>query len=70
WDLGLDEYFEGDGLCVIEWVKQLEDAVPLDYLELTIEKDSDDENKRTVVLQAFGEQAEDFKKRIEKRWEL
>lgn len=70
WDLGLDEYFEDDGLCVIEWGKQLEDAAPLDYLELTIEKNSVDENKREVVLQAFGKQAEDFKKRIEKRWEL
>ena len=64
WDLGLE------GLCVIEWGKQLDNAVPLDYLELTIAKDSDDENKRNVVLQAFGKQAEDFKKRIEKRWEL
>ncbi|MDN5810245.1 MAG: tRNA (adenosine(37)-N6)-threonylcarbamoyltransferase complex ATPase subunit type 1 TsaE [Tetragenococcus koreensis] len=68
WDLGLDEYFEGDGLCVIEWGKQLQDAAPLDYLELIIEKDTIDENKRQVTLKAFGPRAEDFKTRIEKEW--
>ncbi|MDN6639944.1 MAG: tRNA (adenosine(37)-N6)-threonylcarbamoyltransferase complex ATPase subunit type 1 TsaE [Tetragenococcus halophilus] len=68
WDLGLDEYFEGDGLCVVEWGNQLEDALPLDYLELIIEKDDADENKRKLTLKAFGTQAEDFKKRIAEKW--
>lgn len=69
WDLGLDEYFEGEGLCVIEWGRQLEDAVPLDYLELVIEKDPEDENKRLLSLRDFGPYANAFKKRIEDRWE-
>ncbi|KFN91894.1 putative cell wall biosynthetic ATPase [Tetragenococcus muriaticus PMC-11-5] len=69
WDLGLDEYFEGEGLCVIEWGRQLQDVVPLDYLELVIEKDSEDENKRQVTLRDFGPYANVFKKRIEDGWE-
>jgi len=38
-DLGLDDYFEGDGLCVIEWGNLLEASLPEDYLELILEKD-------------------------------
>ncbi|EMF0097405.1 tRNA (adenosine(37)-N6)-threonylcarbamoyltransferase complex ATPase subunit type 1 TsaE, partial [Enterococcus hirae] len=30
-DLGLDEYFEGEGLSVIEWGNLLEEALPEDY---------------------------------------
>ncbi len=37
-DLGLDDYFEGDGLCVIEWGNLLEASLPEDYLELILEK--------------------------------
>lgn len=69
WDLGLDEYFEGEGLCVIEWGNQLQDALPLDYLELVIEKDPTDQNKRELILKPFGAQAKVFKESIEKRWE-
>lgn len=62
-DLGLDDYFEGDGLSVIEWGNQLAEFKPLDYLELTITKTTTE--TRSVTLTAFGEQAEAFKKRIQ-----
>ena len=35
-NLGLDEYFEGDGLSVVEWGNLLEEALPEDYLELIL----------------------------------
>lgn len=68
-DLGLDEYFDGDGLSVIEWGQQLGEFVPEDYLELILTKTAD-ENKREVSLKAFGKQAEAFKKRIVTQWEV
>ncbi len=37
-DFGLDEYFEGEGLSVIEWGNLLEEALPEDYLELILKK--------------------------------
>lgn len=67
-DLGLDDYFEGDGLSVIEWGKQLGEYMPEDYLELVLSKDDQDENLRRVSLNANGKQAEDFKARILKAW--
>ncbi|MDT2601352.1 tRNA (adenosine(37)-N6)-threonylcarbamoyltransferase complex ATPase subunit type 1 TsaE [Enterococcus hulanensis] len=67
-DLGLDDYFEGDGLSVIEWGKQLGEYMPEDYLELVLSKDDQDENLRRVSLNANGKQAEDFKARILEAW--
>ncbi|MFZ1353412.1 MAG: tRNA (adenosine(37)-N6)-threonylcarbamoyltransferase complex ATPase subunit type 1 TsaE, partial [Enterococcus aquimarinus] len=40
-DLGLDEYFEGEGLCVIEWGNLLETYLPESYLEIILTKDAD-----------------------------
>ncbi|MBM7711248.1 tRNA (adenosine(37)-N6)-threonylcarbamoyltransferase complex ATPase subunit type 1 TsaE [Enterococcus xiangfangensis] len=68
-DLGLDDYFEGDGLSVIEWGQQLGEYLPEDYLELLISKDEQDENLRQIELLAHGEQAQRFQTRIMKAWE-
>lgn len=67
-DLGLDEYFEGDGLSVIEWGNLLEEALPVDYLELILEKSDTDLDYRYVKLQAYGEQSKAFKQRIVEQW--
>ncbi|STP29553.1 ATPase [Enterococcus durans] len=67
-DLGLDEYFEGEGLSVVEWGNLLEEALPEDYLELVLEKSDTDLEKRYVKLHAYGEQGSDFKKRIIEQW--
>lgn len=67
-DLGLDEYFEGEGLSVIEWGNLLEEALPEDYLELILEKSDTDLEYRYVKLQAYGEQSEAFKQRIMEQW--
>jgi tRNA threonylcarbamoyladenosine biosynthesis protein TsaE len=68
-DLGLDEYFEGDGLSVVEWGQLLGADLPADYLELFLIKDELDLTKREVKLVAHGVQAAAFKKRIESAWE-
>lgn len=67
-DLGLDEYFEGEGLSVVEWGNLLEEALPEDYLELVLERSDTDLEKRYVKLHAYGEQGSDFKKRIMEQW--
>lgn len=68
-DLGLDDYFEGDGLSVIEWGNFLGVFLPEDYLELTIVKDETDLEKRYVTFKAFGPQGTAFQKRIMDQWE-
>lgn len=36
YDAGLDEYFQREGVCMIEWSKVIEDALPKDRIEFEI----------------------------------
>ena len=48
-DLGFDEYFYGDGVCLIEWAEIVKDAIPENAIWITIEKDlSKGENYRII----------------------
>lgn len=69
-DLGLDEYFEGDGLSVIEWGNLLENNLPEVYLEIVLTKDEEDMNKRYVDFHAKGMEARAFQTRIEEQWRI
>ena len=55
-DLGYEEYFYGQGVCLIEWGSLIEELLPNDTIYVTIEKDLEkgfDYRKITVT--------EDFK---------
>ena len=39
-DLGYEEYFYGDGVCLIEWGRLIEELLPDDTIYVTIEKDN------------------------------
>jgi hypothetical protein len=39
WDLGLEEYLSGDGVCVIEWADQAEEIFPEDALWINMDYD-------------------------------
>ena len=40
-EIGYEDYFYGDGLCMIEWANLIEEILPLSRKEITIEKDLD-----------------------------
>ena len=56
-DLGLEEYFEGDGVSVVEWPDFLGEAMPEDYLLIHFLKDPDDDNRRTLTFEPVGPRA-------------
>lgn len=37
-DLGLDDYFESDSLCLMEWPENVEPLLPDDLVDVTIEE--------------------------------
>lgn len=39
-ELGYEDYFFGDGVCLIEWASLIRDLIPEDAWEILIEKDS------------------------------
>ena len=38
-EIGYQDYFYGDGLCMIEWAELIEEILPKDARHITIEKD-------------------------------
>lgn len=40
-EIGYEDYFYGEGVCLIEWANLIEDILPENILTITIEKDLD-----------------------------
>lgn len=47
-DLGVEEYFEAGGVCLIEWADRVADCLPIDHLELRFEVLGPSERRITV----------------------
>ncbi len=50
YEIGIDEYFSGDGLCFIEWPEKIEELLPEDIIKVTITPTED--GSREVKIQA------------------
>jgi tRNA threonylcarbamoyladenosine biosynthesis protein TsaE len=51
-DLGFDEYFNGDGVCVVEWADKADLYWPADHLNIRLKILS--ETKRGLLFTAVG----------------
>lgn len=60
-DLGLEEYFDGDGVSVVEWAEFVEDELPADFLAIHFKRTSDD-NTRILELEPHGSHFEQIVK--------
>ena len=49
YNIGGDEYFN-KGICIIEWGEIIEDALPEKYTKITFERDLENENYRTLII--------------------
>lgn len=38
YEVGCDEYFLGNGVCLVEWAELIQDMIPKGYTQITIEK--------------------------------
>ena len=63
-DLGLEEYFDGDGISVVEWAQFVADELPADYLSLTFTRMAV-ETERQVSIVAHGARFE----RLVEEWQ-
>jgi tRNA threonylcarbamoyladenosine biosynthesis protein TsaE len=61
-DLGFDEYFEGDGVTVVEWAHLIEEQLPKELL--TIYLYHEDNDNRKIVLDPRGKRYEQLCKEI------
>ncbi|WP_281676974.1 tRNA (adenosine(37)-N6)-threonylcarbamoyltransferase complex ATPase subunit type 1 TsaE [Eggerthia catenaformis] len=51
-DLGFEEIFDDEGVCVIEWAEFIEEILPAERLEISIEKK--DDNSRELQFVSKG----------------
>ena len=56
-DIGLLDYFNKDGICLIEWAEMLEEDLPEERLDITFKLI--DEDTRVLVLTPHGQKYED-----------
>lgn len=49
-DIGFDEYIDGDGVSVIEWAELIEDILPENRYNITINK-TDEEDVREITVE-------------------
>lgn len=64
-DLGLEEYFEAEGVSVVEWGQMIAEELPSSYLEIILSYQVT-EDSRKLVLKPVGQRAADLVSRIEK----
>ncbi|HLU22721.1 tRNA (adenosine(37)-N6)-threonylcarbamoyltransferase complex ATPase subunit type 1 TsaE [Lederbergia graminis] len=55
-DLGIDEYFYGNGVTVVEWAHLIKEQLPDEYLEIRLYHEGDDQRK--LVLEPHGDRYE------------
>lgn len=63
-DIGIEDYYEQDGVTVIEWAENIPSWLPDNYLQIKISRSG--ENARELVLTAQGEEAGRLCREIEK----
>ncbi|ABQ26498.1 tRNA (adenosine(37)-N6)-threonylcarbamoyltransferase complex ATPase subunit type 1 TsaE [Geotalea uraniireducens] len=54
-DLGFEEYFYGNGVCLVEWAERLKDALPEEHLEVVLTHAGNEQ--RCLTFTPSGERA-------------
>ncbi len=52
-DIGLEEFIEGEGVCVVEWPQYIQEWIPNRYLKISLEHGG--EQKRCLKVDCFDE---------------
>ena len=61
-DIGIEEYFNKKGVCIIEWSDLIEDILPKNRLDIRIK--IVDENTRQFIITPHGSKYEDLCERV------
>ena len=56
--IGIEEYFDKGGVVIIEWADTIKDILPKERLDITFKVV--DENKRVLMINAYGKKYEEL----------
>lgn len=56
-EIGYEDYFYGDGVCLIEWASMISELIPETAIQVTIKKDLEHgfDYRTITVEERFGE---------------
>lgn len=57
-DTGIYDVLGYEGVCVLEWGEQFQDELTDEFLSITLSRDGDDADRRSISLEAHGSRAE------------
>ena len=57
-NIGIADYFNKDGICIVEWPEMIQDQLPEERLDIKIKVVDDD--TRLLVFTPYGQQYEDL----------
>jgi tRNA threonylcarbamoyladenosine biosynthesis protein TsaE len=66
-DLGLEEYFFGDGVCVVEWAEKGMEVMPPDSLLISIAYISATQTTRSIALRPQGQRYQEMMAQLRTR---
>jgi tRNA threonylcarbamoyladenosine biosynthesis protein TsaE len=61
-ELGVHEYFEGEGVCLVEWADRVASLLPVERLSIALEVVG--ESQRRATLSASGERYEELMREL------
>jgi tRNA threonylcarbamoyladenosine biosynthesis protein TsaE len=61
-ELGFEEYFLGQGICLAEWAERLDDLLPQEHLTITFQHGG--EERRIITMEAEGAAPEALLERL------
>ena len=67
-DLGLEEYIEGDGVCLVEWAEFIQEVIPEELLKIEIEILENEE--RMITITPVGSKYEELLKVVKSVWDI
>lgn len=62
-DLGLEDYFDADGVTIVEWGKLITPELPTTYVELVLSYQEEAQSRKLLI--SAGPEGQDLLKRIE-----
>ncbi len=65
-DTGIYDVLGYEGACLLEWGEQFQDELTDEYLSVTLARDLENDEHRTIALEAYGERAQELMWAIDK----
>lgn len=69
-EMGLEEYFEGEGVSVVEWGSLVEEEMPDEFLKISFSVTDEAGMERDIQLEAVGKRYEEIVAKLSENWEV